>query len=68
MARPSRITVGELYVANGASTIWRVDRLLADGVHVVLVSVDEPTRRKTVSARALADRQHFLPADGTSRR
>lgn len=62
MLKAPRIQVGETYMSSGTSTVWRVDRLLADGVHVVLVSEDEPTRRKTVAASVLAERHFFMPA------
>lgn len=63
--KPPPALVGAAYTAaRGAPTIWRVERSLADGIHVVLVSDDEPTRRKTVSGWVLADPRYFVPARG----
>ena len=61
MTKPPSLRIGEMYTAtSGASIVWRVERFLADGVHVVLVADDEPTRRKTVSAGVLAESRHFV--------
>ncbi len=60
--KPPPIAIGAAYTAgNGSSTVWRVERLLADGVHVVLVSDDESIRQKTVSAWVLAEPRYFTP-------
>lgn len=63
-AWPTRVSIGAVYRANGARTVWRVERLLGDGRHVVLVSDQEPDCRKTISAWALADARYFVPAAG----
>lgn len=60
--KPPPVAIGAAYTANGSSTVWRVERLLADGIHVVLVSQDQATRRKTVSAWVLAETRYFTPA------
>jgi hypothetical protein len=61
--KPPPVSVGAVYTAaGGAPTVWRVERRLADGIHVVLVSEDEPTRSKTVAAWVLADPHYFVPA------
>jgi len=60
MTRPPPVQLGEIYTSNGGLLTWRVDRLLPDNVHVVLVSENEPTRRKTVSGWALAERHFFV--------
>ena len=61
-SKPPPVTIGATYTAaNGASTVWRVERLLVDGLHVVLVSADEPTRRKTVSGWVLVEPRYFTP-------
>jgi hypothetical protein len=65
----SRFPIGATYKAvNVASLSWRVERFLADGVHVVLVSDEEPSRRKTVSASVLTEPRYFLPAGEGARR
>lgn len=46
--------------------VWRVARRLPDQIHVVLVQVGEPSRRKTVAARALLDRNLFVPIAGVA--
>jgi len=35
--------------------------MLMDGIHVVLVRADDPTRRKTVSIWALSNARLFVP-------
>ncbi len=61
--KPPPVRIGAAYTAaHSAPTVWRAERFLADGVHVVLVSDDEPTRRKTVSAWVLPDTRYFVPA------
>lgn len=53
-------SLGETYIAtNSTEFIWRVDRLLDDDVHVVLVCDQDPSRRKTVSISALGDPAYF---------
>jgi hypothetical protein len=45
----------------GEYAVWRIAKLLADGVHVSQVQVDDPSRRKTLSVWALADPRRFAP-------
>jgi len=61
MARLPFIDIGETFtVAVGPQFIWRVERRLNDGIHVVLVCEEERSRRKTVSVWALSDRTQFI--------
>lgn len=63
MRKNSAIEVGQLFcAADDLRFQWRVEKTLMDGVHVVLVRVDDPTRRKTVSVWALANGRLFVPA------
>jgi hypothetical protein len=56
------IELGQLF-ASGEDTraAWRVAKLLADRIHVVLVRRNDPTRQKTVSIWALANQRLFVP-------
>ena len=54
MAKGVPVGLGQTYRAiDDLRFIWRVDRLLIDGVHAALVRVDDPSRRKTISLWAL---------------
>lgn len=58
MRKPPAIDLNTTYAdAHGA---WRVTKLLSDGLHVSLVRVDDPSRRKTLSAWALSDSRRFV--------
>ena len=62
MSRQSPIEVGSLFTQSDDSRsrfVWRVDKLLTDDVHVALVRVDDPSRRKTVSLWALRNSRLF---------
>ena len=60
MARQSPIELGTLFSqSDNARFVWRVDRFLTDDIHVALVRVDDPTRRKTVSLWALRNSRLF---------
>ena len=62
MRKHSPIELGQLFAAaDDLRFQWRVEKLLTDGVHVVLVRVDDPTRRKTVSLWALSSGRLFVP-------
>ncbi len=62
MRKNSAIEVGQLFAAaDDLRFQWRVDKLLMDGIHVVLIRVDDPTRRKTVSIWALSNGRLFVP-------
>ncbi len=62
MARTRTINIGDTFTAtSGARLVWRVDRRLNDGIHVVLVCDGAPSQRKTVSISALNDRDQFTP-------
>ena len=63
MARqPSRIEHGALFRASDDFRhVWRVDKFLTDEVHVALVRVDDPSRRKTLSLWALKHSRLFVP-------
>lgn len=61
MAKLPLIDLGETFTATvGPQFVWRVERRLLDGVHVILLCDGEPSRRKTVSVWALVDRAQFL--------
>ncbi len=63
MRKNSAIELGQLFAAaDDLRFHWRVDKMLMDGIHVVLVRVDDPTRRKTVSIWALSNGRLFVPA------
>jgi hypothetical protein len=63
MTRKPPVDVGSLYaMTTDPRSRWRVDKLLADDVHVVLVCCDEPSRRKTLSTWALLHGRDFAPA------
>ncbi len=60
--RPSRIEPGALFrAAEDFRHVWRVDKFLTDDVHVALVRVDDPSRRKTLSLWALTRSRLFVP-------
>lgn len=62
MARVPTINIGDTFTAtSGVRLVWRVERRLNDGVHVVLVCDSAPSQRKTVSVWGLADRAQFTP-------
>jgi hypothetical protein len=62
MRKTSSIEIGQLFAsADDVRFQWRVDKMLMDGIHVVLVRVDEPSRRKTVSLWALSNGRLFVP-------
>ena len=55
------ITVGATYILKSAGSIWRVESLVRDERHVVLVDVSDRSSRKTLSVTALLDRNRFMP-------
>jgi len=62
MKKNSGIESGQLFAAaDDLRFHWRVEKMLMDGVHVVLVRADDPTRRKTVSIWALSNSRLFVP-------
>jgi len=62
MRKSSAIELGQLFAAaDDLRFQWRVDKMLMDGIHVVLVRVDDATRRKTVSIWALSNGRLFVP-------
>jgi hypothetical protein len=62
MKRQSDVEIGQAFVASGQGLIWRVERHLPDGVHVVIVREDDPSRRKTISIWGLLDGDQYQPA------
>lgn len=65
-AKPPAVRIGAIYTtvnATATAMTWRVERLLSDGIHVVLTSDGEPARRKTVSAWALTNPRYFAPKE-----
>ena len=66
MAKLPTFAVGKTFFARSDTrSLWRVDKVLQDGLHVALVRVDEPSRRKTISVWALSDAQHFKPVESS---
>lgn len=62
MARTPTVNIGDAFTAaSGARLVWRVERRLNDGIHVVLVCDSAPSHRKTVSVWGLMDRDQFTP-------
>jgi hypothetical protein len=61
MRQSSDVNTGQLFAANGLGLVWRVERHLADGIHVVIVRHDDASRRKTISIWGLLDTDQFLP-------
>lgn len=62
MARTPSINIGDSFIAtSGARLVWRVERRLNDGIHVVLVCETAASQRKTVSVWGLTDRAQFTP-------
>ncbi len=60
--RPNPIEPGALFrAAEDVKHVWRVDKFLTDAVHVALVRVDDPSRRKTLSLWALRHSRLFVP-------
>jgi hypothetical protein len=64
MRRSSDVEIGQSFSAVGLGLVWRVEKRLADGVHVVIVCEDDPSRRKTISVWGLLDTGQFQLADG----
>ena len=58
MKRPPSVDPNTTYA--GEYAVWRIAKVLADGVHVSLVQVDDPSRRKTLSVWALSDPRRFV--------
>ena len=67
MKRQSDVEIGQAFAAHGHGLVWRVERHLPDGVHVVIVRDDDPSRRKTISIWGLLDGGQFRPADGSQK-
>ncbi len=63
MRRPSNIDIGQLFAAVGHGLVWRVERRLADGIHIVIARDDDPSRRKTISLWGLLDTGQFVPVN-----
>jgi hypothetical protein len=62
MRRRSPVTLGQIFLeADQLRGKWRVQKLLVDGIHAVLIDEDQPSRRKTFSISALNDRALFTP-------
>jgi hypothetical protein len=69
MAKTPTIEPGRIYrAADDLRYTWRVDKLLTDNVHVALICVEDATRRKTISIKALGNSRLFLPVDATRSR
>lgn len=67
MSRQSPIDLGSLFSqADDSRFVWRVEKFLTDDVHAVLVRVDDPSRRKTVSLWALRNSRLFRRAESAA--
>ena len=58
MKKPLPIEIDSTFADDRA--VWRVAKILLDGVHVSLVCVGDPGRRKTLSMSALTDSRLFV--------
>ena len=56
-----RVAVGATYILKSVGSVWRVESLVRDERHVVLVDVADRCSRKTLSVTALLDRSRFMP-------
>ena len=62
MSTRTSIERGQIFTETDAPReAWRVEKQLVDGAHVVLVKVDQPSRRKTFSIWALKNPRLFTP-------
>lgn len=62
MRTKTSIERGQIFTeADAPREAWRVEKQLIDGAHVVLVKVDQPSRRKTFSIWALKNPRLFTP-------
>jgi len=59
------VDIGQSFAANGHGLVWRVERHLADGIHVVIAREDDPSRKKTISIWGLLDGEQFRPIAGS---
>jgi hypothetical protein len=59
MGRSSGVDIGQTFAANGHGLVWRVERHLADGLHVVIAREDDPSRKKTISIWGLLDTEQY---------
>ncbi len=56
-----QIEVGQIFSErDNARFSWRVERLLSDGIHVVVVNTDQPTRQKTIAIWALQNTKLYV--------
>ena len=65
MRRPIEVDIGQSFAANGHGLVWRVERRLADGVHVVIAREDDRSRKKTISIWGLLNNEQFRPIAGS---
>jgi hypothetical protein len=65
MARKTPVELGQIFLDNEMHQArWRVQKLLLDGVHAVIVDAAQPIRRKTLAISVLTDRKRFVEAPG----
>lgn len=57
----ANISIGAKFLLRSVGSVWRVEQMLRDGIHIALVNVEDRTVRKTLSMFALADGQRFVP-------
>ena len=58
------IAIGAEFLMRTVGTVWRVEKILRDGIHIALVNVEDRTWRKTFSALALVNRDLFVRQPG----
>jgi hypothetical protein len=56
-----KVAIGAKFLLRSVGSVWRVEQLLRDGVHISLVNVNDQTLRKTLSVFALSDSGRFVP-------
>jgi hypothetical protein len=62
-----QIEVGQIFIErDNARFSWRVQRLLSDGIHVVVVNTDQPTRQKTIAIWALQNTKLYVSKEAGS--
>jgi hypothetical protein len=67
MRTSSDVDIGQSFAANGHGLVWRVERHLSDGIHVVIARNDDPSRKKTISISGLLDAGQFRPLAQSAR-
>jgi hypothetical protein len=64
MGKASPVDIGQTFRAiDDVRFIWRVEKMLIDGVHAALVRVDDPSRQKTISVWALRNSRLYIQVE-----